>query len=114
LSDNSATENIYPGEPSREQRIYQALAAIPSGKVVTYGQLAELAGLPQAARLVGRTLRNLPDGTNLPWHRVINAAGRLSLGADSDSGQLQHARLQAEGVVITNGRIRLSQFRWRP
>ena len=114
MSENSATEKSYPDEPSREQRIYQALAAVPCGNVVTYGQLAELAGLPRAARLVGRTLRNLPNGTNLPWHRVINAAGRLSLNIDSDSGQLQRARLQDEGVVVTNGRISLSQFRWRP
>ena len=106
--------NNYAEHSSREQRIFSALAAAPEGTVVTYGQLAELAGLARAARLVGRTLSNLPRDTQLPWHRVINAAGKLSLDPDTDSGKYQRARLQEEGVVVSNGRISLAQFRWRP
>ena len=97
-----------------EQRIYACLAAIPSGVVVTYGQVAELAGLPNAARLVGRTLRHLPKGSSLPWHRVINAAGKISLPPDSDSGKQQIARLQQEGLVVDGCRISLAKYRWRP
>ena len=97
-----------------EQRIYAVLAAIPSGVVVTYGQVAELAGLPNAARLVVRTLRHLPKGSSLPWHMVINAAGKISLPPDSDSGKQQIARLQQEGLVVDGCRISLAKYRWRP
>ena len=101
-------------EPSREQRVYIALAQVPAGKIVTYGQLAELAGLPRAARLIGYILRNLPSETRLPWHRVINAAGKISLGPESDSGLQQRTLLQEEGVIFNQGRISLKQFRWQP
>ena len=101
-------------EPSREQRVYIALAEVPPGKVVTYGQLADLAGLPRAARLIGHILRNLPAETLLPWHRVINGAGKISLGPETESGLRQRARLQEEGVVFNNGRISLKQYRWQP
>jgi len=97
-----------------EQRIYAVLAAIPPGRVVTYGQVAELAGIPRAARLVGRTLRDLPSDSSLPWHRVINAAGKISLTADSQSGKKQIARLQQENVRVDGSRISLAIYRWRP
>ena len=97
-----------------EQRIYAVLAAIPWGMVVTYGQVAELAGLPRAARLVGRTLRLLPKESNLPWHRVINASGNISMPPDSEGFKRQKARLQEEGLVVKGNRISLAQYRWRP
>ncbi len=97
-----------------EQRIYAVLAAIPSGTVVTYGQVAELAGLPRAARLVGRTLSKLPGDSTLPWHRVINASGRISLPEDSSGFARQKKRLQEEDVVVTGGRINFKKFRWQP
>ena len=90
------------------------LASIPPGTVVTYGQVAALAGLPRAARMVGRILGNLPKGTELPWHRVINAAGKISLPADSPSFKLQKARLQEKGVVLSNNRGSLKKFNWQP
>ena len=93
----------------RRQRIWQVTAAIPRGSVATYGQIAALAGIPGGARQVGRTLSQLPAGTTLPWHRVINAAGRLSI-ADS---ALQQALLEAEGVVFEDGRVNFKRFRWR-
>jgi len=101
-------------EPSPEQRVYTALAAVPSGTVVTYGQLAELAGLPRAARTVGRILSNLPKETQLPWHRVVNAAGKISLAEDSPSFKVQKARLQEEGLVLNNNRVNLKKFNWQP
>ena len=73
-------------EFDHKQRIYAVLAAIPAGVVVSYGQVAELAGLPRAARLVGRTLSALPDDTQLPWHRVVNASGKISMPCDSPGG----------------------------
>ncbi len=101
-------------EPSMETRVYMVLASIPPGTVVTYGQVAALAGLPRAARMVGRILGNLPKGTELPWHRVINAAGKISLPEDSPSFKLQKARLQEEGVVLNNNRVSLKKFNWQP
>ena len=120
LAESSATElnqeqsQEHNQEPNREQRVYIALAEVPTGRVVTYGQLADLAGLPRAARLIGHILRNLPAETTLPWHRVINAAGKISLGPETESGLRQRALLQEEGVVFNNGRISLKQYRWQP
>ncbi len=101
-----------PGDASREERIWRVVASIPPGTVATYGQVAELADLPRGARHVGRTLATLPTGSRLPWHRVINAAGRSSLtGA---AGRRQRALLRDEGVVVNRGRVDLGRFRWRP
>lgn len=97
-----------------EQRIYAVLHAIPAGKVVTYGQVAELAGLPRAARLVGATLSKLPAGSTLPWHRVINAAGRLSFPGEHPSHKRQRQLLTDEGVLFAGDKVNLRQYQWRP
>lgn len=99
---------------TRREALYLALAQIPSGKVISYGELAAIAGLGRAARWVGRTLSQLPEGTRLPWHRVIAAGGRLSLSAGSTSGAEQRARLRAEGVSILNERVDMRRHGWRP
>ncbi len=90
------------------------LAAIPAGKVVSYGELAALAGLGRAARWVGRTLSQLPDDTRLPWHRVLGAGGRLSLAVGTPSGDEQRARLRAEGLTLRNDRVDMRRHGWRP
>ena len=90
------------------------LAAIPAGKVVSYGELAALAGLGRAARWVGRTLSQLPDDKRLPWHRVLGAGGRLSLAAGTPSGEEQRARLRAEGLTLRNDRVDMRRHGWRP
>ena len=87
---------------------------VPLGSVVTYGQLAQLAGLGRAARWVGRTLSQLPQGTRLPWHRVLAAGGRISLPAGSRSGDEQRTRLRSEGVCIVNNRVDMQRHGWRP
>ena len=71
-------------------------------------------GLGRAARWVGRTLGQLPDGTTLPWHRVIAAGGHLSLSAGSTAGAEQRARLRAEGISILNERVDMRRHGWRP
>jgi methylated-DNA-protein-cysteine methyltransferase related protein len=88
---------------------------IPSGRVTTYGAIARLAGLAGQARLVGYALSALRTGTTLPWHRVINAQGRLSLEqAGSSSGVTQRLRLEREGVTVdAAGRVSLARFGWR-
>ncbi len=101
-------------EASQEERIWQVVSLIPKGKVATYGQIASLAGYPRGARLVGKTLSNLPRETNLPWHRVINAAGRISLAKGSDAYRRQRARLREEGVLFSRGRTSMGKHQWRP
>lgn len=92
---------------TNQEAIYLALMSIPAGKVITYGQLAKLAGLPGAARLAGTVLCGLPENSELPWHRVINAQGKISLPTDSAAYQKQLQRLQAEGIAVVNGKISL-------
>ena len=98
----------------RRTALYSTLMQVPEGYVVTYGQLAELAGLGRAARWVGRTLSQLPEGSRLPWHRVLAAGGRISLPAGSPSGDEQRARLRSEGLSIVNSRVDLQRHGWRP
>jgi methylated-DNA-protein-cysteine methyltransferase-like protein len=98
----------------RKEAIYLALAQIPKGKVITYGNLAKLAGMPNGARLAGRLMCELPDQSNLPWHRVINAQGRLSLPVGSEGYREQLQRLQKDGIDINNGKIKLSIYGYNP
>jgi methylated-DNA-protein-cysteine methyltransferase related protein len=88
---------------------------IPRGRVATYGQVARLANLPGQARLVGYALSALDDGSRIPWHRVVNARGRISLRRDeSPMHILQRLLLERERVVFdSRGSIRLELFRWR-
>ncbi len=86
---------------------------IPSGKVATYGQVAALAGMPSHARFVGRTLANLPRGTGLPWHRVVNAGMRISLREGSAGHVTQRQRLEREGVEFIGQRVARA-FHWSP
>ena len=94
------------------QRVYQILAAIPEGYVTTYGDIASLAGSPRAARQVGGILKRLPEGSRLPWHRVVNRMGLLSLtGPDF---LRQRAALVAEGILVSaEGHIDLARYRWQ-
>lgn len=99
---------------SKQQRLWQVIQEVPAGKVASYGQIAELAGLAGAARLVGNTLKKLPKGTQLPWHRIINAQGKISFPSDSAAYREQKQRLETEGVIFDNERITLSKYRWQP
>ena len=92
-------------------RIYQAVRRIPRGRVSTYGDVAERAGLEGRARQVGYALHALPSGTGIPWHRVVNAKGEISLRSGSDSHELQRMLLEAEGVKFDKrGRIDLRRY----
>jgi methylated-DNA-protein-cysteine methyltransferase-like protein len=96
-------------------RIYAVIRRIPPGRVATYGQIAELAGLPGHARQVGYALHALPAGTTVPWHRVMNASGGVSLRAVPGGEVTQRQLLEAEGVGFDlRGRVRLATVRWRP
>ena len=95
-----------------DERIYAVVAGIPRGRVATYGEIANRAGLPRGARRVGRALQNLPAQRRIPWHRVINAQGRISLCPGTDGARLQKKRLLQEGILFRNGRIDLKRFAW--
>ena len=95
-------------------KIVDTVRRVPAGAVATYGQIAAEAGAPRRARLVGTVLKQLPAGSGVPWHRIINARGELSLPAGSDGWRRQRARLEREGVVFVGGRVDLGRFRWRP
>ena len=94
------------------QLILQVVALIPYGKVATYGQVAKMAGLPKHARLVGRVLRQVEDA-QLPWHRVINSQGKISLSKlDAHGDNLQVVKLQAENIAVIAGKVSLKQYQW--
>lgn len=96
------------------RRVIELIASIPRGNVATYGGIAAMAGSPRAARQVVRVLHSSSRKEGLPWHRVINREGRISL-PDMRGGDEQRERLEAEGVVFApNGRIDLDRFLWRP
>lgn len=100
------------------RRIYQVVRRIPRGHVATYGQVAELAGIPGGARVAGAAMRGCPPDLGLPWHRVV---GKRSRGMakvsihDPVGGGIQRSMLEEEGVIFTAaGSIRLEQFGWLP
>jgi methylated-DNA-protein-cysteine methyltransferase-like protein len=96
------------------QAILSVLQAIPSGRVCTYGSVARLAGQPGKARLVGYILKWLPADSTLPWHRVVNAQGRISFPENAEQHKLQRTLLQNEGLQFEhNGRIRLDHYGWQ-
>lgn len=97
--------------PTDFERVYEMVRRIPPGRVATYGQIARLLDWPRGARTVGWALRALKPGTGVPWYRVVNAQGRISI----DDVALQRIRLEAEGVVFDeSGRIDLARYRWSP
>ncbi len=98
-----------------DQKIWQVVMMIPPGKVATYGDVAQQAGLPGAARRVGRALRGLPEGTRIPWHRVINSQGDIVVPGGDAARALQREKLEAEGVEFRSAnRLALQQYRWLP
>ena len=87
------------------EAIWEAVGAIPRGRVSTYGAVARAAGLPGRARLVGFALRAAGDSLNLPWQRVVGAGGRIAFPPASSAFREQTRRLRAEGVSLANGRV---------
>jgi methylated-DNA-protein-cysteine methyltransferase-like protein len=99
--------------PNFYTAVYRLVAQIPAGKVTTYGQIARWLGHPSAARAVGYALHALPTGSDIPWQRVINAAGRVSSRCDRHYEGIQRALLEAEGVRFDSyGSVDLQRFGW--
>ncbi|NQT63060.1 MAG: MGMT family protein [Candidatus Marinimicrobia bacterium] len=98
---------------SKWETIYSVVKQIPEGKVATYGQIATLAGYYRQARQVGYALHAVPSD-DIPWHRVINAQGKISLNLTL-GGAVQRKLLESEGVVFTAaGVIPLRHYQWQP
>jgi len=95
------------------QRIYRVVRRVPRGRVATYGQIAMLAKA-SGPRQIGYALHALPEGSDVPWFRIVNARGMISLQSGLGGGSLQRALLKAEGVAFdTSGRIDLERFQWK-
>ena len=100
-------------EDGLHQRIRRVVEQIPRGRVATYGQIARLAGLPGQARLVGYAMHALPSGSSVPWQRVVNAKGEISISGEN--GAWQRQLLEREGVRFdARRRVPLTTFQWRP
>lgn len=95
-----------------ERAILEVVSAVPRGRVTTYGGVAQRAGWPGRARLVGRVLSRLPSGSRVPWHRVVAAGGRIAFPDGSDARRRQVERLRTEGVGFRGGRVDLARHGW--
>lgn len=100
--------------PKHYIKIWETVLSIPTGKVASYSQVADLAGLPRRARLVSKALKSAPQEMQLPWHRVIRANGTIAFAIGSASQRTQIDRLQEEGVIVVKNRICMKQFQWQP
>ena len=103
----SHTERAY-------SQIWKTVNAIPVGKVASYGQIADLAGLPGRARLVGKSLGFVPDDKKVAWHRVLRSNGQIAFAKGSEVAMRQTALLQEDGVAVFNNRVKLTIFKWQP
>lgn len=100
-------------EANWHQSVWKVVSEIPSGHVLTYGEVARLSGMPRAARRISQAMRRAPRSMALPWHRVINAQGKISFPEDSNGWLQQKDKLESEGVIFLNGKIDLDRFGYR-
>jgi methylated-DNA-protein-cysteine methyltransferase-like protein len=100
-------------EGSFFREVMRVVSQVPRGRVVTYGQVARMAGRAGAARMVGWALHSLPDGARVPWHRVVNARGGISPRGLGLEEEIQRGLLEREGVRFgESGRVDLERHRW--
>jgi methylated-DNA-protein-cysteine methyltransferase-like protein len=110
---DSDTEVKKTADANWYQNVWKVVSEIPSGHVLTYGEVARLSGMPRAARRVSQALRRAPHAMELPWHRVINAQGKISFPEDSSGWMQQKDKLENEGVTFLNGKVDLERFGYR-
>lgn len=111
MADSNEPRVVGPGF---RDKVYTVVRRIPAGSVSTYGDVGAVLGSPRVARQVGFALAALPEGTDVPWHRVINAKGMVSARGDVERPIEQQVRLEEEGVVFDdNGRCALATYRYR-
>jgi len=96
----------------RHKKIWKVVSSIPKGFVSTYGDVARFSGYPRCARMVSVALRAAPPSLAVPWHRVVNAQGKISFLAGGEKAMLQKRDLEAEGIVFLSGKISLKNYGW--
>lgn len=101
----SSRRRALPEENPALQAMWHVVCAIPRGQVSTYGEVARAAGFPGRARLAGFALKVAPEGTHVPWHRVVGAGGRIVFPKASREHREQTRRLRAEGIAVKEGRV---------
>lgn len=99
-------------EKNTFELIYDTVRQIPEGRVASYGQIAELAGNRRWARVVGYALHAIPEGSDIPWHRVVKKDGEVFGGAKSPGGKYQIKLLKDEGVGFSDGRADMKKYQW--
>ena len=110
---NSGWLPLRSPEVTAYERIYRTIRRVPRGRVATYGQIAEMAKA-SGPRQVGYALHSLPDGHDVPWHRIINSRGMISLESGIGGKSLQRALLEAEKVVFdSKGRVDMKHYQWK-
>ncbi len=101
--------------PDFRTAVLEVVARVPEGRLVSYGQVAALAGHPRRPRQVGMILRGLPEGTELPWQRVVNNQGYVPSKGRWWGAMVQIERLRAEGIEVDEaGNLDLARYRWNP
>ena len=111
---SSWVESVLVDRQARLARIYETIRDIPQGCVASYGQIAEIAGIPRGARQVGWALKHLPRDQSVPWHRVITVSGRIAFEPGSASFEKQKELLIAEDIAVIAGRVDMRKYRWQP
>ena len=101
-----------PDKHTKVDAILITLANIPAGKVSSYGDIAKKAGFPGLARYVAYILRNLPNDSKIPWHRVINSQGKISFTKDSAMYCLQRSKLKKEGIMLSHANTVAKKYFW--
>lgn len=102
------------GDPAFRTAVLRLVRSIPHGQIATYGQIAAMAGFPRRPRQVGMILKGLPEGTELPWHRVVNAQGYVPSKGRWWGAMVQIQRLREEGIEVDDlGNLSLTRYQWR-
>lgn len=96
------------------QRIWKVAKLVPEGRVASYGQLADLAGLPGRARLTSKALGQAPNTLSLPWHRILRSSGHIAFPKGSEMALRQQSLLREEGIVVNKLRVSMVEFQWQP
>lgn len=101
-------------EPKTIKQIITTVMLVPEGRVASYGQIADLAGLPGRARLVGKSLRTEYQEQTVPWFRIVRSDGKIAFPPGSAKAEEQRQQLVSEGITVKNYRVAMKQFQWQP
>ncbi len=98
----------------KAQKIWQTVVLVPAGTVSSYGFIADLAGLPGRARMVGKVMQFAPQEMRVPWHRILKSNGQIAFAAGSELARRQTELLRLDGIEVINNRVKVKLYRWQP